>query len=155
MSWREIQLGSNMLCDQDRLILDLFSNQTVRYVGKDLEAGRHLDIDPASSNLVLILNSAMWCSDIVKICRSCLKHPITKFYIGINRYFVLGNDIDVDLENTAQKGQDIINFLSTVVDRCDYTVKKSGHYDHDRGRHFNFIQPLTWIYGTTKTNSSD
>ena len=154
MSWRSTQLG-NECCDQDLLIMQLFSNQTVNYQGPDREFAAKLNVDPNSTNLVLVINQLLWCSEIVEICQRRLVRPIDCFYIGINRYLIKGNDTDKQLVDTESPGQDIVDFLTTVVEQQNYTVTKSGTFDQDQGRYFNFVQPLTWIYGSKKANTSN
>ena len=146
MSWRSIQLNQQ-LCDQDRLILDLFQDSTVKYVGDDNEFKLLLNNDRTSSNLVLIINYNVWCSDIIKLCQIHLTESIDNFYIVINRYRILGNDTTEQFLTGAGYSRDIINMISTVVERLGYSITKHGFYDHDQGRHFNFVQPLTWVYG--------
>lgn len=148
MSLRSIQLD-NQLCDQDIIILDLFKNETVRYVGIDYEFVNHLVIDNSSSNLILILNQPMWISEICKQIKNLLISPVDTFYIGINRYKVLGNDTDLKIAQNKMHSQDLIHFIEQIVVDSNYQVIKSGFYDNDRGRYFNFVQPLTWIYGVS------
>lgn len=153
MSWRFTQLG-NQLCDQDRLILSLFENKSVNYVGKDPEYQNWLTVDPQSKNLVLIFNSPMWVSDLINNCRKHLSPDVEIFYIGINRYQVLGNDTNLVFKSDTAHGLRLLNLISTVVLHQGFEVIKSGHFDHDLGRYFNFVQPLTWVYGHNLTNQS-
>ena len=153
MSWRSTQLNQE-LCDQDRVILDLFAGQDVNYVGGDHEFEELLNHNSSSKNLVLIVNHNVWCSDIVKIFEQYLIDPIDTFYIGLNRYCVKGNDTEEKFSNTSSYGQDIISMISNMVARLGYSVNQSGSYDNDLGRHFNFVQPLTWAYGS-KANTSN
>ena len=146
MSWRTIQLGKT-LCDQDRLILDLFSGTDVKYIGPDSEFKTALPHNDLSTNLVLIINHQVWCSDIVKIVCQHLTPATDKFYIGINRYYIKGNDTTEKFTISNHNSQDTVYLLSNLVDKAGFAVAKSGHYDKDLGRHFNFVQPLTWIYG--------
>jgi hypothetical protein len=152
MSWRSAQLD-DQLCDQDIIILDLFQNKTVRYVGIDYEFANHLSIDNSSSNLVLILNRPAWLSEIRTQIKNLLVSPVNTFYIGINRYTVLGNDTDLKITHNKTHSDDIINFIKQIVDNLNYTVVKSGSHNNDRGRYFNFVQPLTWVYGVS--NAAD
>lgn len=151
MNWRSIQLGSN-LCDQDKIIIDLFKDRPVKYIGTDLEFKKNLNVNNAASNLILILNQPQWCSDVIKICRDCLDSTIDKFYIGVNRYQLLGNDTTRNIESSGQHGVDYIKFLTTIVTELGFCVTKTGSFDNDLGRYFNFVQPLTWIYGNNVTN---
>lgn len=151
MTWRNVQLGQT-LCDQDQLIVNLFKEQTVNYVGTDYEFKKHLNCDLNSSNLVLILNSKLWCSEIRQICKDNLSLQIKKFYIGINRYQIIGNDINYCFSQSSSPGNDIINMIKIFVEPLGFTITSSGTHDFDRGRYFNFVQPLTWLYGTKITN---
>jgi hypothetical protein len=148
MSWRSTQLD-NQLCDQDIVILDLFQNKTVRYVGTDYEFANHLVVDNSSSNLILILNQPAWLSEIYTQIKNLLISPVDTFYIGINRYTVLGNDTDLTISQNKTHSEELINFIEQIVVDSSYRIVKSGFYDSDRGRYFNFVQPLTWIYGVS------
>jgi len=151
MTWRTTQL-SGKLCDQDRLLLGLFKTETVKYVGHDNEFKKHLTCDQNSSNLVLILNKPMWVSEIVNDCNTHLSDNIKKFYIGINRYFVLGNDTTICVANAENRSYELINLITSIVNTQGFTVLKSGQHDQDCGRYFNFVQPLTWVYGYKSTD---
>lgn len=151
MSWRSVQLG-NALCDQDRLILSLFQNKTVNYIGHDSEFKSLLDHDMNSDNLVLILNKPVWVSGIVSVCKQNLTSTIKTFYIGINRYWVQGNDTDRTFENTGNRGSDLLHLVTNIANSQGFSVTKSGQFDNDLGRYFNFVQPLTWAYGHKSTN---
>ena len=153
MSWRSTQLNQE-LCDQDRVILDLFAGQDVNYVGRDHEFKKLLNHNSSSTNLVLVVNNNVWCSDIIKLLGQYLTHPINTFYIGLNRYCVKGNDSEEEFLNTGSYGQDLVSMIDHVVARLGYSVDQSGSYDNDLGRHFNFVQPLTWAYGS-KANTSN
>jgi hypothetical protein len=148
MSWRSTQLD-NQLCDQDIIILDLFRNKTVRYVGTDYEFANHLSIENNSSNLILMLSRPLWVSEICTQIKNLLVSPVNTFYIGINRYTILGNDTDLKITHDKTHSEDIINFIEKIVVDLNYTVVKSGSHNNDRGRYFNFVQPLTWIYGVS------
>lgn len=151
MSWRTTQLG-NQLCDQDQLILSLFDNKDVNYAGIDFEFQKKLNHNPDSENLVLILNTPTWVSGIIAACQKHLTSGIKTFYIGINRYQVLGNDTVKVINTTEHCGPDLINLISNTANEQGFAVTKSGHFDHDLGRYFNFVQPLTWVYGHNITN---
>jgi hypothetical protein len=153
MSWRSTQLGSN-LCDQDRLILNLFGDRPVRYIGTDTEFAANLNCDQFSTALILILNQPLWLSQVVQQCRQHLADPVDTVYIGINRYCVKGNDTTRNFVDTESPGLDLINMLESVITESGYTKTDSGYFDRDLGRYFNFVQPLTWIYGTKNTNSN-
>jgi hypothetical protein len=153
MSWRTTQLG-NQLCEQDKLIVSLFDNKDVNYIGVDFEFQQKLEHNPDSENVVLILNTPMWVSDIVAACRQHLSPSVRTFYIGINRYQVLGNNTTRIFNTTENLGADLISLLADIVLEQGFTVTKSGQFDHDLGRYFNFVQPLTWVYGHNVTNQS-
>ena len=153
MSWRRTQLG-NQLCDQDQLILELFANQSVRYIGNDAEFAQHLVLDNTSTNLILILNDPIWISDLYRTLHKNLTSPVTDFYIGINRYHILGNDTTMTIKDNGQAGANIIQVVDNIVRKLNFKITKHGTYDFDLGRHFNFVQPLTWAYGSYVTNSS-
>ena len=110
MSWRTVQLNQN-LCDQDKIILDLFNGTTVKYVGHDDEFKKLLSIDTSATNLVLILNSPMWCSDIVSTVQTHLTDHYDRFYIGANRYTILGNDTQRIINSTGNIGTDYLQFI--------------------------------------------
>lgn len=150
MSWRTIQLGQD-LCAQDRLIVDLFSGTDVKYVGTDSEFARVLQCNQQSTNLILTINHEVWCSDLIRLVGQHLVTPIDRFYIGVNRYYIKGNDTTEKFAISNQPGQDIVNMLSNLASKASYAVTKSGFYDCDLGRYFNFVQPLTWIYGHRAT----
>lgn len=154
MSWRSIQLAQN-LCDQDKIILNLFKDSTVKYVGGDQEFKQHLHISDTASNLVLVINNTVWCSDVIAICQTHLIDAIDKFYIGVNRYTLLGNDTCRNMEITNQPGNDYNRFLTSIVNDLGFCVLESGTFDNDLGRYFNFVQPLTWIYGNKITNKGN
>lgn len=154
MSWRGVQLGQS-LCDQDKIIVDLFRKEPVRYIGSDTEFATNLETAADAENLVLILNRPMWCSEIIQLCRTHLDSGINKFYIGINRYVILGNDTNVSFVTSEQPGMDVINLLASVVNEQGFCITKSGTFDHDLGRYFNFVQPLTWIYGIKIANQRE
>jgi hypothetical protein len=151
MSWRNIQLGESQ-CDQDQLILKLFENCTVRCVGVDLEFAKKFSQSVDSKNLILVINKPVWLSELISTCNNYVNNPVETFYIGINRYVIKGNDTDITVANTNNKGFDLINFVGQQLQKQGYTTVQSGHFDHDRGRYFNFVQPLTWLYGTKTSN---
>lgn len=146
MSSRQIQLN-NQLCNQDLIILDLFKNKSVKYVGTDYEFAQHLRIDQSSKDLILILNRPLWLSEVCTQIKNSLAEPTDTFYIGINRYTVLGNDTNLQITHGHTHSDTLINFVKQIVADLNYIVVDSGAYNNDRGRYFNFIQPLTWIYG--------
>jgi hypothetical protein len=149
MNWRITQLGTNP-CDQDLKILSLFDNKPVRYIGYDIEFLKTLTVSDSSANLILILNQPMWCSEIIDRCNQVLDSSVDNFYIGINRYQVLGNDTNKPLRISDNTSQDLIDFLTVVVQSLGFNVVDSGSFNNDLGRYFNFVQPLTWIFGTNE-----
>ena len=153
MSWRSTQLNQE-LCYQDRVILDLFANKDVNYLGRDLEFKKLLNHNSSATNLILIVDNNVWCSDIIKLIGQHLKYPVETFYIGLNRYCIKGNDTEEKFLSTGKHGDDLVLMISNVVFKLGYSVTKFGCYDNDFGRYFNFVQPLTWVYGS-KTNTSN
>jgi hypothetical protein len=151
MSWRSAQLGEEF-CDQDKLILSLFPEKTVNYVGNDPEFRQRLSHSADSQDLILILNTPIWVSDIIASCKQHLTKQVETFYIGINRYCVQGNDTSKVLLDTGNRGGDLIHLVTEIVESQGFSVSKSGQFDNDQGRYFNFVQPLTWVYGHNFTN---
>jgi len=149
-SWRSIQL-KDQLCKQDELILSLFENLTVKYVGNDKEFESKLSISPESPHLIIVIDRPLWASDIKELIKNNVSDQVETFYIGINRYCVLGNDTRHELILTGEHGIDLLNFVSLLLGP-KYTITKKGTFDNDQGKYHNFVQPLTWIYGTRTTN---
>ena len=154
MSWRQIQLDQT-LCNQDELILQLFGQDPVKYVGKDLEFAQHLHQDHQAKNLILVVNDPVWCSELVTLCKNNLSDTIENFYIGINRYCIKGNDTFFDANASGTNSLDLIDFVKNQIQLLGYQVTKSGYLELDLGRYFNFVQPLTWLYGHKKTDQSN
>lgn len=148
MSGRVTQLA-NELCEQDQLILDLFKDKLVKFVGSDLSFARNLSIDPMAANLVAIYNTEGWVSNLIDFItlHLCSKH-YTNFYFGINRYQLIGNNTNLVFDSSTDSGQLIIDLIDTIAKKYGYQIQQSGYYDNDFGKKFNFIQPLTWVYGT-------
>jgi len=146
-SWRSIQLGDNN-CDQDNIILDLFKGMPVKYMGHDSEFASKLTLDDASNHVVAIYNSPGWLSDLITFIQT-LK-TANSFYLGINRYLILGNDTSLTFNNASPSGQILIDLVFKILP--NFEIKKSGYFDDDKGSHFNFVQPLTWVYATNKSN---
>ncbi len=148
---RLVQLGNN-LCAQDKIILDLFKSKSVSYIGHDSNFASHLNQSGDQNNLILILNSPFWISDLLnKIEKYCLPN-IKSCYLGINRYYLLGNDIKVTYRCNSEVGSNLINIAETQLSAKGFDVKSKGADDNDKGKKFNFIQPLTWIYATNNNN---
>lgn len=149
MSWRTVQLNDN-LCDQDLLILDLFKNKSVRYIGKDTEFSQHLTVSEDAKNVVAIFNQPGWLSDLLAFINDIVNTTeLEDFYVGINRYCLYGNDTDIAFpENSTSR--DLIDLLTKKFNSYGFVVTKFGVNDQDQGKYFNFVQPITWIYGTNK-----
>ena len=148
MSWRTVQLG-NALCSQDQLIIKLFNNRPVRYIGSDTVFAKNLQLDHKSSSVVAVFNSSGWLTDLLQFIEKSIRNS-DEFYIGINRYHVIGNNTTHNF--TDGSGKTLINFVSQYLNTLGYVVLDSGHMDHDEGKYFNFVQPLTWVYGTIADN---
>lgn len=146
-SWRSIQLGNDN-CDQDNIILELYNNVPVKYIGKDLEFASKLVLDESSQHIVAIFNTSGWVSDFVEFILT-LKNA-QSFYLGVNRYRILGNDTTLTFDYSKSSGQTIIDLVGKLLP--NFNIVKSGFFDNDLGRYFNFVQPLTWIYATNKSN---
>jgi hypothetical protein len=152
MSWRSLQIKQNA-CTQDRVVMNLFKNKTVCYVGRDLEFASKLNVDINAKNLIAIINSPYWLSACIDYVRSLLEiGRFETFYIGINRYHILGNDTDLKFDPNCDSGAHLINLLSQIATQQGYTVNQSSYFDDDLGRHMNFVQPVTWVYGTSTVN---
>lgn len=149
MSWRSAQLN-NKLCDQDQIILDLFKNKSVRYISNDLEFAANLRLDQSSKHIIAILNKPFYLSELIKFVNDILVNSET-FYFGVNRYYLLGNDTNLLFDNTTN-GKNIINLISKLAVSNNCNIIQSGHFDNDKGRYFNFVQPLTWAYGSDISN---
>jgi hypothetical protein len=148
MTWRFTQLNGR-LCDQDKLIVNLFQNRPVRYIGNDTEFAQHLNLDSKSTSVVAIFNRSGWLSELINFIDQSVSGS-TEFYVGINRYSLLGNDTDCQFENGHSNT--LIEFIKSNLNNLGYSVTQSGFIDDDKGKYFNFVQPLTWIYGTNKSN---
>jgi hypothetical protein len=132
--------------------MELFNNMHVNYIGTDNEFKQHFTHDSTSENLILILNSSMWVSTIIANCKQHLASHVKTFYIGINRYCILGNDTNKVIRNTENHSTDLIQFITNITEDQGFIVTKSGMFDQDLGKYFNFVQPLTWVYGYNTSN---
>ena len=56
------------------------------------------------------------------------------------------------IKSTSNHGSDLIDFVTELASHQGFLVTKSGQFDNDLGRYFNFVQPLTWVYGNNSTN---
>lgn len=146
-SWRSVQLGNDN-CDQDNIILGLYKNVPVKYIGPDLEFASKLVLDENSKHIVAIFNTANWLSTFIEFVLN-LEHA-TSFYLGVNRYTIQGNDTNLTFDYSKPSGQTIIELVGKILP--NFNIVKSGSFDNDQGRYFNFVQPLTWIYATNRSN---
>lgn len=156
MNWRKTQLGYD-LCDQDRVILNLIGQRPVRIHGQDAGFAQFCTVDPGSSFCLVFFNQPVWLSQIRDLLRRDLTSEITHCYIGINRYRILGNDIVQDIlpkNPSSSHGQNLIAVISLWLEDLNLQVKQTGAMDQDRGKYFNFVQPLTWIYCERETLSA-
>jgi len=143
MSWRSVQLG-NSNCDQDQIILDLYKDVAVDYIGNDTEFAEKLDINPNSEHAVAVYNQQGYLSDFIQFIRPLVKYKT--FYLGINRYFILANDTTLTYDSINKTDSE--NLILTVKRILNCNIMQSGTVDNDKGRYFNFVQPLTWVYAT-------
>jgi hypothetical protein len=152
MSWRSLQLRQKA-CSQDQVVLDLFKNKKVKYIGADFEFAAMLDLDAHSQHLVYVLNHPLWLSEMIdKVKKLLVPNEFKTFYISVNRYQIIGNDTDITFDRRVDSGATIINLLTNIAQKQGYAVIKSDYFDDDRGHHMNFVQPVTWIYGTSINN---
>ena len=153
-TWRKTQLG-NDLCDQDRIILDLVKDRSVRIHGDHYDFAHHLCLDHRSDFLIILFTRPLWLSEIQQTIHDNLAQDINSLYIGINRYIVLGNDTDsIYKDSNIGRGPQILDVLHKFIVRYGFFVRRQGTMDHDQGRYFNFVQPLTWLYAERETNTS-
>lgn len=150
MTWRSLQLN-HQPCSQDLVIYNLFQNLAVKYVGNDSEFATTLNIDPASKHLILCINRPIWLSELLSLITQELSTNYETFYISVNRYQLKGNDTALKFASNSN-GSLIIELIKNLSNAIGYTVIKQGSFDNDRGRHMNFVQPLTWVYGTHHPN---
>jgi hypothetical protein len=57
------------------------------------------------------------------------------------------------INDLGQAGANIIQVIDKIVKKLNFKITKHGTYDYDHGRYFNFVQPLTWAYGSYVTDS--
>jgi hypothetical protein len=146
MTWRLVQLD-NALCDQDQVILSIYKDRPVKYIGNDDEFTKHLLIDSNSKDVVAVFNTDSWLSDLVSFVKNLGAYD--SFYLGINRYVIQGNDTNFVFDLSKPNGQQLLELVSIILPQFD--IIKSGYFDDDQGKYFNFIQPLTWIYAANKS----
>jgi hypothetical protein len=121
----------------------------VNYIGKDTEFAQHLNVDPNSKSVVVVVNLPIWMSDLLDFITESIQNS-NEFYIGVNRYCILGNDTTHKFDHGSSDV--LIELINRTVLHLGFVIDKSGYMDNDQGRYFNFIQPLTWAYGTNKSN---
>lgn len=143
-SWRSLQPNQTP-CEQDLIIRDLFKDSTVRYQGLDQEFASTLNLDDRSGNLILSVNHPVWVSELINLVESALNSSYEKIYVGINRYYIKGNDTDI-VSNDASSGKNIIDLINRLAHKHQWRMIRHGYVDNDRGRHLNFVQPVTWAY---------
>lgn len=152
MTWRDVQLGSD-LCDQDRLILDLIQRRSVRIHGHSMGFDKFCDIDSQSDFGLIFFNQPLWLSEIKQQLLDFSAKNIKYLYVGINRYQVKGNDTSHSPENQNDTpGVELLCWLEHCLTEIGFSVKKKGFFDEDKGRFYNFVQPLTWLYAEYATN---
>ena len=83
-------------------------------------------------------------SELIEFIQNLKKYK--SFYLGINRYVVLGNNTNITFNTTDSEGQSLLGLVHRILP--DFNMIDSGTFDNDQGKYFNFVQPLTWIYGT-------
>lgn len=148
MNLRTIQLA-NKLCDQDRIIIEMFGDRPVKYIGRDNEFSKNLNTDINSKSVIAVFNQQGWLSDLLGFIELSIKN-CEEFYIGINRYQILGNNTIYKFDTGSSES--LLKCIEELLTKLGYVITKSGSMDNDQGKYFNFIQPLTWIYGTNKSN---
>lgn len=154
MNWRLIQLGSTT-CDQDRKLLELIDNRSVRIHGNHQGFDQFCNLEPQSDFCVIFLNSPAWLSEMRNRLQEYLQLPTTCVYVGINRYLIKGNDTEYRMTNHNDgHGQQILTWAQQQLTKLGFVCLQQGHMDKDLGRFFNFVQPLTWIYAEHATNKS-
>ncbi len=151
MTWRSLQLRSGD-CTQDSIVLNLFQGKTVRYVGTDKEFEKRLRLDPDSKNLIAVVNRSIWLSELIEFVKVNLSVPTESFYFGVNRYLVQGNDTTIGFDPTQDSGLSLTKVMQQATESLGFHVAESGYFDDDQGRHFNFAQPVTYIYGTQRSD---
>jgi hypothetical protein len=147
MNWRNLQLDGQ-LCDQDKVIVSIYDQMPVRYLGDDIDFAQYLTIDEQSRHIVAIFNQPGWMTDFIRFIDN-LKDA-SSFYLGINRYLIIGNDTSIAFDNNLTNSECLIDFV--IKHLQNFKISKQGFNENDNGRYFNFVQPLTWIYATNFSN---
>jgi hypothetical protein len=154
MSWRAVQLGSTT-CDQDRKLLQLINNRSVRIYGDHQGFDQFCSLDPHSDFCVIFLNTPAWLSEIRDSLYKYLELPTNCVYVGVNRYQIKGNDIgNFPINHSDNHSQQILTWTQQTLHKLGFQTLQQGYMDKDLGRYFNFVQPLTWIYAERATNQS-
>lgn len=148
MSWRSIQIKQGT-CTQDKIILDIFKNEPVKYQGKDFEFAEKLNVDPESNSIIVIINDIIWVSELIDNVSKLFDQRYNKIYISVNRYLIAGNDTDIAFNKEIKSGQLITDLISKIATNRGYQINKVGFFDEDFGRFMNFVQPLTYVYATS------
>ena len=147
MLWRTAQLGEQN-CEQDNIILKLYKDVPVKYIGADAVFARKLKLDNSSNHVIAVFNQYAWLSEFIEFVK--LLNSSQSFYLGVNRYMLLGNDTNIRFDFDTPSGKLIIDLVDKLLPA--FNIVQSGFRDDDQGRYFNFVQPLTWIYATNKNN---
>lgn len=152
MNWRATQLGTET-CDQDRVLLRLIGNNTVRLHGNHQGFDQFCNLDPDSDFAVIFLNRPAWLSEMREELCAYLKKPTSYVYVGINRYQIKGNDIgNLNINLLDNNSEQILAWVNKFLTDLGFSYKHKGHMEKDRGRFFNAVQPLTWIYAEQSAN---
>lgn len=151
MNWRAIQLG-DQLCEQDQIILDLVAGRPVRIHGNHYGFDRLVEVDDQSDFCLIFINQPLWLSEVSDLCIRYLQQSTQNLYIGINRYQIKGNDTDYQSAADLSPGQALLEWLGTLLTNSGFTIKAQDCLEKDLGRHFNFVQPVTWIYAEHETD---
>ena len=116
MSWRTVQLGDSN-CDQDQIILDLYKDNAVNYIGNDPEFANKLTLDINSEHAVAVFNQPGLLSDFINFTQQLAKYKT--FYLGINRYFILGNDTTLTYDTVNKTDSENLFFTVQQVLNCN------------------------------------
>ncbi len=147
MSWRTVQLGTSN-CDQDQIILDLYKDTAVDYIGNDPEFASKLTLDINSEHAVAVFNQPGLLSDFINFIQQLSKYKT--FYLGINRYFILGNDTTLTYDTVNKTESE--NLFLTVGQVLNCNIVQSGPYDNEPGRDLDFgkifieLYILSWVW---------
>lgn len=151
MNWRTTQLG-DQLCDQDQVILDLVAGRPVRVHGNHNGFDRWIQIDDHSDFCLIFINQPFWLSQVRDFCVQHMRPGTRQVYIGINRYQIKGNDTDYQAPPHLSPGQALLRWLGMLLEHQGFIIRSQNCLERDRGRYFNAVQPLTWIYAEHETD---